>query len=610
MKDVLESKIKLLPKSPGVYVMQDEEGTVIYVGKAKNLKNRVTQYFRNGLKTEKVSAMVRSVDDFYYILTHTERDALSLENNLIKKHKPKYNILLKDDKSYPYIRVDLKEEFPRFTVVRRIKKDGAKYFGPYMLSFSVNDVLDIVKEAYKIRPCSKNLGAKAKRECLNYHLGLCLAPCANKCTREEYLKNVRGAIDFLSGNDDIAEKVLQDKMLTLASNEEFERALFIKQRLEILKKIKEKKITALNRFITADVVSVKSDGLFASIAVLFVRGGKSMGVKCYQAETFSGEGEERLNEFLSAFYDGVREIPNEIITEYAVSDALKAKIEELAGRKVTFTIPEKAVKKSLLEMAEKNASEYLDNYIDKIVKKHEVRELSLLRLKKELHLSKTPTRMECYDISHISGVDKVGAMVVFTNGEPDKNEYRRFKIQTVEGNDDFASLQEVLRRRLSKLSTSEEGKFPRPDLIVIDGGKGQLSSVKEVFDELSIEGIDLISIAEREEEIFTLYSENSIKLPKSDKALQMLIRLRDETHRFAITFNRNLRTKRTLSSMLTEIEGIGKVKRDALMDKFKDISALISASVEEIAKTEGIGEKLANNIKDYLNQAKTPREKR
>ncbi len=601
MIDSLESKIKLLPTSPGVYVMLDNENNVIYVGKAKNLKNRVTQYFRNGLKTEKVYAMVKSINDFYYVLTNTERDALSMENNLIKKYKPKYNILLKDDKSYPYIRIDLKEDFPRFTVVRKIKKDGAKYFGPYMLNFSVNDVLDIIKEAYKIRPCSKNFTqSKVKRECLNYHLGLCLAPCANKCTKDEYRVKVKGAIDFLSGNDDGVQGLFKEKMLRLAESEEFEKALAIKEKLYVLEKMKEKKITALNRYISGDFISIKSDGLFASIAVLFVRGGKSMGVKCYQAQTLSGSDSERLEEFISAFYDGFREIPEEIVTEYVVSEVLIQKILDQAGKKVAFLVPKKGVKKSLIEMANKNATEYLDKYIDKIVRKHEVKELSLLRLKTLLNLKRTPNRMECYDISHISGVDKVGAMVVFTNGEPDKQNYRKFKIKTVVGNDDFASLQEVLKRRLSKLGTNEEERFARPDLIVIDGGKGQLSSVKEIFDELNIEGIDLISLAEREEEIFTLDRFESIKLSRSDKALQMLQMMRDETHRFAITFNRNLRNKRTLKSILTEIDGIGKVKRDALIDKFKDVASIISAPIEEIAKTSGIGDKLAVKIKEFL----------
>ncbi len=600
MKEVLESKIKLLPKSPGVYVMLDEEGAVIYVGKAKNLKNRVTQYFRNGLKTNKVAVMVQNVDDFYYVLTHTERDALSLENNLIKKYKPKYNILLKDDKSYPYIRVDLKEEFPRFTVVRRIKKDGAKYFGPYMLKISVSDVLDIINTAYKIRPCTKIIKGGNKRECLNYHLGLCLAPCSGKCTKDEYLKEVKSAVDFLSGNDDDVEVLLKNKMLNFAEHEEFERALAVKEQLSRLEEIKERKITALNRDVSADFIFVKSDGLFSAISVLFVRNGKSMGVKNYSAETFSGSDQEILAEFLLRFYDEKREIPSEIYIPYAVDELVIEKIRELSGKKTLVSVPEKGVKKELLTMAEKNASDYLYTYIDKIVKKHELKDLALSRLKNLLSLSKTPRRMECFDISHISGVDKVGAMVVFTNGEPDKQNYRRFKIKTVLGNDDFASLQEVLKRRLSKLGTTGEDKFEKPDLIVIDGGKGQLSSVKEVFDEMNIKDIDLISLAEREEEIFTLYSNTSIKLDKGDQALKMLIRLRDEAHRFAITFNRDLRTKRTLKSLLSEIDGIGKVKRNALIDKFGDISTLISSSVEELAEVEGIGEKLAEKIKDFL----------
>ena len=605
MNDLINRKVKLLPTSPGVYVMLEKGGGVIYVGKANNLKNRVTQYFRNGYKTEKVAKMVENVEDFYYILTHTERDALSMENNLIKKHKPKYNILLKDDKSYPYIRVDLKEDFPRFTIVRSIKKDGAKYFGPYMLSFSANDVLDIIKQAYKIRYCAKNLTSKTvKRECLNYHLGLCLAPCANKCTKQEYLTNVKSAIDFLQGNDDEVTRLLTEKMLNFASNEEFERALVIKERLKILEKIKEKKITALNRFITADVIYIKSNGLYALVCVLYIRSGKAMGVKHYQVQTLTGEDEERLSEFLLRYYDGNREIPSEIILQFSQSDVVKEKICELAGKKVLFTTPKKGVKKSLIDMAKKNATEYLDKTIDKIIKKSEIKSLALSRLKEQLQLSSLPNRIECYDISHISGVDKVGAMVVSIGGEPCKSEYRRFKIKTVEGNDDFASLKEVLKRRLLKLNTVEEERFAKPNLIVIDGGKGQLSSVKAVFDELGVIGIDLVSLAEKQEEIFTLYNSNSIKLSKDDEALKILIRLRDEAHRFAITFNRNLRNKRTLNSLLTQIEGVGKKKRDALIDKFKDVASITLASVNELATTEGIGEKLAIKIKEFLNDLK------
>ncbi len=601
MTELLESKIKNLPKEPGVYVMLGSQGEVIYVGKAKNLKNRVSQYFRNAVKTQKVARMVECIEDFYYLLTNTERDALSLENNLIKKHKPKYNVLLKDDKSYPYIRVDLKEEFPRFTVVRKIKKDGAKYFGPYMLNVSVNDVLSIIKNAYKIRPCSKNFNKTQKRECLNYHLGLCLAPCSGKCSKEEYLSSVKNAVSFLSGNDDEAEKLLKEKMMLSAQNEEFERALKLKEQLSMLKRIKERKITALSRLISLDVISVKSDGLFSAISVLFVRNGKSMGIKNYWTQTFSESDEEILSEFLLRFYDNGREVPPEILLQYNQNELIVEKLRSYSGKKTVLSVPEKGVKKELMKMADKNASDYLETYVDKIIRKNEVKKLALFRLRELLGLSKTPNRMECFDISHVSGVDKVGSMVVFTDGEPDKNSYRRFKIKTVEGNDDFACLKEVLLRRLSKLNTPEEDKFKKPDLIVIDGGKGQLSSVKSVFDSLGILDIDLISLAEKQEEIFTLFSKNSIRLERSDQALKMLQRLRDEAHRFAITFNRDLRTKRTLKSLLLEIDGVGKVKRNALIDKFIDISGLIKASEEELSQVEGIGDKLAKKIKEFLN---------
>lgn len=595
----LESKIKLLPTNPGVYIMQDENGVIIYVGKAKNLKNRVTQYFRNGYKTNKVAAMVSSIKDFYYVITTTEADALSLENNLIKKHKPKYNILLKDDKSYPYLRVDLKEKYPRFTITRRVKNDGARYFGPYMLGVSVSNVLDILKDAYKVRPCVKNL-EKPSKECLNYHIGLCDGPCARKISEEDYLKNIYGAIDFLLGNDQSAEKILNEKMLSSAENEEFERAILYKERLTALQKIKEKNITALPKSVSFDVVAIKSNGIYASISVLFVRNGKAMGVSSYSAETLTGSDGERVNEFLLRFYAGDRELPKEVVLNCEVDLTVEEKISEIYGRKTTFTTPKKGVKLGLLQMAETNANEYLDKVIDKLKHKSQTRELALDRLKELLSLKKRPYRIECFDISHISGVDKVGSMTVFVNAEPSKNDYRRFKIKTVVGNDDFASLQEVLRRRLSKLGTSEEEKFPKPDLIVIDGGKGQLSSVNEIFKQFKVNDIDLISLAEREEEIYTLFSNEPIRLSRNDVALKTLIRIRDEAHRFAITFNRNLRNKRTLKSMLTEIEGIGEKKRNALIDKFKDINGLISATVEELQTVEGIGEKQAQKIKEFL----------
>lgn len=597
----LESKIKLLPLEPGVYVMLDKSGTVIYVGKAKKLKNRVTQYFRNGFKTEKVAAMVMNIADFYYIITPSEREALTLENNLIKKYKPKYNILLKDDKSYPYIRVDLKETYPAFKIVRRLKADGAKYFGPFMLGIGVNDVSDIIKCAFKVRPClTKISDAKPKKECLNYHLGLCLAPCAHKCTRDEYMAEVKRAVDFLSGEDEGVEDILKEKMERAALNEEFETALILRDNLKKLNLLKEKRVTAVSRDLCADVIAVKSDGIFAAISVLFVRGGRVTGAKSYAVETAADE-TERLAQFIYQFYTDGNRVPHELILNEVCGEEelVKDYLNTLKGKKTEIVYPKAGVKKSLADMCARNAAEYLEKQIVQIKHKDDMTVLACERLKEILSLKKYPKRIECYDISHISGVDKVGSMVVFIDGEPAKQEYRRFKIKTVEGNNDFASLHEVLTRRLSKLNTAEEEKFPRPDLIVIDGGKGQLSAVKEAFDALASD-IEFISLAKREEEIFTPYSHDPVVLRKDDYALKVLQRIRDEAHRFAITFNRELRNKRTLKSELLKIEGVGKQKRDALIDEFKDIGGIISASEQDVARVKGIGEKLAKNIKEYF----------
>ena len=603
MTGELESKIKLLPTYPGVYVMLDKDNVVIYVGKAKNLKNRVTTYFRQGFKTEKVAKMVMNIVDFYYIITPSEGDALSLENNLIKKYKPKYNILLKDDKTYPYIKINLKEDFPTFTLTRKFKNDGAKYFGPYMLGVSVSDILDIVKEAYQIRPCSIKINTqKPKKECLNYHIGLCYAPCANKITRVEYAERVKKAIDFLSGNDDEAEILLTEKMQGAVEREDFERAVLLRDKIKMLSKLKERKITNLSRFITADVIAIKDDGIFSSVSIMFIRSGRMSGVKTFSLETLS-EGDERLVEFINRYYVEGREIPDELIIskETEFNRAIIEYLTNLKGKKVEVTVPKKGVKYNLLEMAEKNAEDYLTRQINKIKHKDDMTIVACEKLKELLSLKKYPKRIECYDISHISGVDKVGSMVVFIDGAPSKEDYRRFKIKTVEGNNDFLSLKEVLTRRLSKLGTSEEEKFARPDLIIIDGGKGQLTAVEDAFKEFAPD-IEYISLAEREEEIYLPNKSEPIVLPKSDYRLMLLQRVRDEAHRFAITFNRSLRGKRTLHSVLTEIEGIGSKKRNALLSAFKDIPSIKNASIEELTKVDGIGETHAKNIKEFFSK--------
>lgn len=601
---VLEDKIKNLPSNPGVYVMLDKDGQIIYVGKAKNLKNRVRQYFFNSVKTEKVMAMVKNIADFYYIIAPSEIDALSLENNLIKKHKPRYNILLKDDKTYPYLKINLKEDFPAFSVTRKIKKDGAKYFGPFMGGISVSQILDTVNLLYLLRPCDKKLSAgKREKPCLNYHIKRCLAPCAGLCSEEDYAERVRKAVDFVSGDTSGAEKTLKERMISAAENEEFELAIKYKEALSSLDKLKLRKVTSLNKFIDADVIAYKENGVYSAVNVLIVRSGRMSGGKNYSFESAALSPAEALSEFIVRYYRDNADIPDEIILSEEISDAeaLTEFLRERHGKKTAIVCAKQGVRRQLAEMAEANAEEHLSTAVDKIKHKNDMTVAACAALKEKLGLKNFPKRMECYDISNVSGVDKVGSMVVFTNGEADRSEYRRFKIESFEGPDDFRSLKEVLTRRFGRMETDPE-KFPKPDLIIIDGGKGQLSSVKEVFDELKIEGIDLISLAKREEEVFLPERSEPVVLAKSDYCLRMLQRIRDEAHRFAITYFRTLHGKRSLSSVLDGVKGLGKVKKRALLERFKDLGGIISATKEELKEVDGIGEVQAKNIIEKLTE--------
>ncbi len=598
---ILEEKLKLLPENPGVYVMLDSEGVIIYVGKAKNLKNRVRQYFFNGVKTEKTMAMVKNIADFYYIIAPSEIDALSLENNLIKKHKPRYNILLKDDKTYPYLRVDLKERYPTFRITRKIKKDGGKYFGPFMGGVSVRDVLEIINLVFNIRPCDQKFKAKiAKKPCLNYHIGKCSAPCMEYIDNADYLDRVKMAVDFLSGDTASTEKLLKEKMISSAEKEDFELALKYKEKLAGIEKIKLKRITALNKFMSADIIAFAQNGLFSAVNILFVRNGRMLGGKNFAFENAS-EGGELLSEFILRYYKKGVDLPDEILVGENLPDAqtLMEYIKTECEKAVNILCVKQGTRKQLVDMANVNASEHLETAVDKIKHKEDMTVKACAKLQEILSLSKYPKRMECYDISNISGVDKVGSMVVFTDGVPDKSEYRRFKIKSFEGADDFRSLQEMLSRRFERLRSDPE-KFSKPDLIIIDGGKGQLSSVKEVFDQWGIKDIDLISLAEKFEEVYLPNQSQPILIDKHDYALRMLQRIRDEAHRFAITYHRTLRGKRSLSSVLDQIKGLGKVKKQALLEKFRDLGGIIGASKEQLKEVEGIGEKQAQAIIEHL----------
>lgn len=598
--DVIKEKLKLLPDSPGVYIMLDKYGNVIYVGKARVLKNRVRQYFHNTPKPQKVMQMVANIADFNYIITNSEIDALALENNLIKKYKPKYNILLKDDKTYPYIKADMRDKFPSFYITRKIKKDGGRYFGPFMGGINCKDILEVVQLLFGVRLCHTSVTAKPKRECLNYHIGRCTAPCAHKISEEEYGLRVKKALDFLDGDYKNAQAVLEQKMIAAAEGEAFELALDYRNKISMLSKLEAKRITSINKAIDADIIAYATNNLYSAVNVLVTRKGIMQGASSFALDEAHISDAEALTSFITQYY-ATHEPPAEIVVpEYCEKLLVSQFFKEKLGKSVDITAAKQGVKAELLKMAERNAHDYLEKSVDKIRHRDDMTVNACKRLQQMLGLVRYPRRMECYDISNVSGVDKVASMVVFIDGEADRTQYRRFKIKTVEGANDFASLQEVLLRRLSKLVTDEEERFPKPDLIVIDGGKGQLSAVAEIFGQLGVTDIELISIAKQQEEIFTLTSDDAVKIPARDYALRMVQRIRDEAHRFAITYFRNLHSKNMLKSELEKIEGVGKQRRIALMERYSTIDKIMSAEAEDIARTHGISLKVAKAIKDYF----------
>lgn len=581
MNDILKEKLAGLPDSPGVYIMKDRTGAIIYVGKAVVLKNRVRQYFFHTQKQVKVQAMVDNVADFEYIMTLSERDALALEANLIKKHKPRYNILLKDDKASPYIRIDLKEQFPTVEVTRKVRRDGAKYFGPYFNGIGVWDVVGIIRSAYRMRTCPKKF-KKGARECLNYHIDLCLAPCCGHVTPEEYREVVERVMAFLSGRDDTPAKLIEQKMIEAAKKEEFERAIYYRDRLDMLSRMKERTLADLGTVTDIDAFNYVTNGALSAISVTVVRAGKLMGVRNYMVTDVALSAEEAIASFVLQYYGALNvEVPEEICfpvhTDVA---ALEEYLYSLSRIKTEITFPQRGTRKKLIDMALKNARDYLEKNADKEKRKHDNTVGAAALLAEILQLDGI-RRMECYDISNISGVDKVASQVVFINGEASNADYRRFKIKTVEGANDFASMAEVIRRRFARLRDGDEKFDELPDLIVIDGGKGQLSAA---YTAMRGEGYDvpMVGLAKREEEVFTVFDEQPIVLPRDNVALKLMQRIRDEAHRFAITYHRSLRAKRYYSE-LESIRGVGAAKREKLLKVFK-YNEIKTATVEQLAE--------------------------
>lgn len=595
----IKQKVNSLPTTSGVYIMKDKELNIIYIGKAKNLKNRVSQYFINNKKQIKVSSMVKNVFDFDYILTNSELDALLLECNLIKKHQPYYNILLKDGKNYPYIRIDLKQDFPKLEIVRKLKKDKAKYFGPYFSGVSAGEIIKAINFAYPIRICNKVIkeGKQDQKDCLYHSLGLCSAPCIGNISKEKYMEIIDRVCDFLNGKDETLYEILRQKMQNAASLENFELAIKLRDTSFMLDKLKNRAVAALSKVKDVDIFGFAENEVSLAVSVLIVRSGKMIGEKNYNIINSGESKEEILSSFLTQYYIENFVMPKQIILPFECDEVTTTFLNSSTA--IDIVVPKKGINFDLIKQANNNASEFLYKSIENETKEFKKSLGAIEELKNKLGLRTVPQRMECYDISNISGTNSVCSMTVFINGKKANSHYRRFKIKTVVGPNDFASLKEAISRRLERLNTKDMSFGSIPNLIVIDGGKGQIGACREMIKTYNPD-IDVISLAEREEEVFVEDNKDSIVLSKDSFGLKLLQAIRDEAHRFALTYHRLLRNKAQTESVLDKIEGLGKVKKKALLEKFKSVKKIKEASIDELTKVEGISLSLANKIKNKL----------
>ena len=597
----IQEHLKQLPAEPGVYLMKDKFDNIIYVGKAKILKNRVRQYFQSSKNhSSKVKSMVKNVDKFEYIITDSELEALILECNLIKKYKPKYNVLLRDDKTYPYIKVTTNEDFPRVLKVRKVIKDKAKYFGPYTNTTAVNDTLDIIKNIYPIRTCNIDIERAIKtnmRPCLNLHIKRCVGPCTGNVTKEEYNKMIEEIILFLSGKEEKLIDILKEKMNKCAMDFNFEEAAIYRDKIKSLEDMMEKqKIDTSTSDLNQDVIAMARAHDEACVQVFFVRNGKIVGREHFILEgVMDSTRESILGSFVKQFYMEQEYVPKEIIIEDEIEDSfiLSEWLSSKKGQKVTIRVPQKGEKKSLIEMVRKNAIEYLEKFSDMNKRKYEKSIGALEELKQILNLDNIPKRIESFDISNIQGVDSIGSMVVFTNGKKDKKEYRRYKIKTVIGPNDYDSMAEIVERRL------KYGDFP--DLMLLDGGKGQVSAVKKVLNKYNVE-IPLWGMYKDDKHRTKglISQEKEIELDRTSNLYRFVASIQEEVHNYAISYHRSLRNKSLTKSELDDIQGIGEKRKKALLNHFKDIEAIKKATFEELLEVEGMNKTSSESVYNYF----------
>ena len=613
IQDILDS----VPNQPGCYLMKDEDGRVIYVGKANNLRHRVRSYFHaSAQKLPRTSQLVANIRDIEWIIVQSELEALILEMNLIKEYQPYFNVQLKDDKRYPYIKIHWADPFPKVTVTRNVDKDGSRYYGPYINVWAVNQTMDLLRKIFPYLTCNRTITGTDQRACLYYDIQLCTAPCIGRISQEDYREMIKELGAFLNGRTDHILKRLEEDMRQASENMEYEQAAQIRDTLDAVQRIIEEQRIISTRFTDSDVIALADMDNDACIQVFFIRGGKLTGREYFLVEDIDRTADkDLLTEVIKQFYDQAPNVPPEILLPREIEEARiihKWLKSQRGGKKVELNVPRRGEKKKLVEMAAENAASMLASLKSQERSEQERAEGALTDLQNMLELSAPPLRIECYDISNTQGTALVGSMVVFQDGKPLNAHYRHFNIRTVQGPDDYASMDEVLRRRFQRLVLAKEetqkpgGKTDPsfsalPDLVLIDGGKGQLNRSVEVLAEFDLlDTIPIAGLAKRHEEVFLPGEEYPVKFEKDAPGLQLLQRARDEAHRFAITAHRKKRSRQGLESSLEKIPGIGPSRRQELLKKFKTVQNIREASLEELSQTPKITLKIAQSIKEHL----------
>ena len=610
----IQEELKKLPGKPGVYLMHDERDAIIYVGKAISLKNRVRQYFQSSRnKGAKIEQMVTHISRFEYIVTDSELEALVLECNLIKEHRPKYNTMLMDDKSYPFIKVTVNEPFPRVMLARQMKKDKAKYFGPYTSAGAVKDTIELIRKLYHIRSCNRSLPKDIGKErpCLNYHIHQCQAPCQGYISQEEYRKSIDEVVRFLNGHYDLVLKELEEKMMAASDSLEFEKAIEYRELLTSVQKVAQKQKITDTAGDDRDIIAMASEGEDAVVQVFFIRSGRLIGRDHFYLKSAENDTEgEILSSFIKQFYAGTPYIPAELMLpeEIEDQDIIEEWLTARRERRVHLRIPKKGTKEKLVELAQKNAQMVLKNDRERL-KREEGRTIGAVKELEKILGLKGIIRMEAYDISNTNGFDSVGSMVVYEHGKPKRNDYRKFKIKTVQGPDDYASMNAVLTRRFGhglreQQEESETGGFQIfPDLIMMDGGRGQVNIALEVLEKLHLHIPVCGMVKDDNHRTRGLYFNNTeLPIDRNSECFRLITRIQDEAHRFAITFHRQLRSKGQVHSVLDDIPGVGPARRKDLMRCFENIDAIRNATVEELKELPSMNEKSAQEVYKFFHQ--------